>query len=733
MAHAETESVPSSKRMRTRPPVPTPDHTRDSTDAADIHTKTAAGTALAISAAATPLPAVDHSRVGIHKLPATVLGHALGWLGSSDLGGLAGTSPALRLAAIRHLRSARDVTLDMRVDVVAHGHAYAQHGCAVRGIRLMAAHLAAATHIRRRTTTTAAATPDSRGAVTSVATVDGAHIDLALSTMIARNAATLQSVDLSADGSDSFETLHALAACPRLTSFVLNSDHRKRPWERPWESDVIHTLVARNAACLTMLRAQPMGWATYALALRLPLEELRVSIHGALDLDPLSACTTLRRLFIGERDNVPAAAALSAHKAIAHALPRLTALQDLHLNSLYRHARGPDIWALPPALARLRVECVGNDTLPLISGAGVAVLDLSLCDAALVARLVPCFRASLRELRLEAVTAKPAGFLASLATLLFGCPRLCALRLDQFAVSARTLAALVAACPLLAALRAQVHSSFRAGDLAAVLGALQDRIRELDLYYGPEAENALLHEHERQRLAASHPDQHSYTDAHEAAVRDRDEALAIRRMPPLVLPHLAVLKLHMCTDRLLRKLTCPCLTASELVGAGVRLRRPLPPAAAFPHLERLALRVATVSSRVARMGDGHHARVVALSLSWEGAAEPPNFSVRGALDGACHFRPATLTAILACCPAVRKLAFVDRTLPQEILAALAGSEPSQIRELVIRTFLTAAPKPSDQLLADARALRTRHPLLSHVDVPCPHAIDPRLAHALFAP
>ena len=651
-------------------------------------------------AAAAPLFLGGHSRAGVASLPAAVLGHALGWLGSSDLGGLAGTSPALRLAAIRHLRSAREVTLDVCIYMFDRGHAAADalRGCAIRGIRLAAAYLSVATHIRRRATSGGTHGSKDAGAVTDVE-----RIDLALATMIARNAETLQSVCL--DSTDSLTTLALLANCRRLTAFVIPNNS---PY-RPEVAGIIRTLVMRNAASLTALCAQPMSAATCALALTsLPLEELHVSIRDAVDLGQLAACSTLQRLHISENDSVPAPSALAAHRSIALALPQLTALRELRVNSLCRRARGQDVWTFAPSLTRLRVEHAFDDTLPLIAGTGVAVLDLSFCDAALVARLVPCFRASLRELKLEFVTTRGADFLATLPAALADCPRLAALRLDDFSTSSRTLMALVAACPLLTELRARVHSSFRAGDLAPVLEALQGRIRELDLYYGPEAENALR----------------NTAEAADAAARDRGEALALRRILRLVLPHLAVLKLHMCTDRLLRKLTCPNLTVLELVGARVRLRRPVPPVAAFPRLERLALRVATVSTRVAPKDDGIHLRVVALSLSWEGAATSSIFY------DACDFRAATLAAVLARCPALAKLAFTDRTPAEQIVLALAGSGPSLIYELAIRAPLTAKA-PSDKLLAAAGALRTRHPLLSRLDVPCPHAIDPRLARALF--
>ena len=696
MAHAESESVPAIKRIRTGPPEQTPDRTRDGM---------AASTAVAVAELA-PLRMGGHSRIGINRLPAAVLGHALHWLGSCERGALAAASAVLRRAAIRHIRSTRKITLDVCLTRFERGHAADDtlRGCTIRGIRLLETHLLTATHIRRRTTPAVATTiNDSIHADDRI--IDAPRVDLALAIMIARNAATLQSVDLSEDGSDSFATVAALAGCRRLTALV------GLVGGEAWMQGLVRTIITRNAGCLRKLHARPLDSATLAAALaRLSLEDLTIVLDQSLDLAPLAKCATLQRLSLHNSASSPGSVVTATYNAIADALPTLTALQELRIQGLQRFGVGSNRWTFAPALTQLTIKHAEDGRLPEMSGS-VTTLELVACDALIVTRLLRSFHATLSELHLKSVTRKPHGFLATLPEDLAACPRLRSLRISRFSTSSATLAAIVRACPLLAVLHAQVHSDFGAHDLAATLQVLQARLRELILHYGQTSEAALLRSHQRQ---------HTGTDPW-----DLDEAAALRRMPQLVLPLLQVLKLHMCTDRLLRKLTCPRLTVLELLGAGVRLRRPLPPPAAFPQLETLALHIATESSRVARKGDGRHAHLTALTLSWEGA-ETSNIATN-----TCHFRAHTLAALLARCPTIRKLAFTDRTPAQHILATLAvPGPPSRICDLFVRTAI-AATAPFTQVLADARALRTRHPLLSRVDVPCHDTLDPRLADALF--
>ena len=675
---------------------------------------------------------------GIQRIPAAVFSCVLDLAGSRDLGALAAVSVPFRQSVIGHILRAKVVTLDVCADMYTHGHARtdALRGCAIRGIRLVTAHLAVATHIRKRPVC-----PPLNDVDTAFAKNDATHILNAAAAIVARNAATLQSVDINEfseeDARDealdsqsgcwytSDAVMVALLGCRRLTSLdMTDRDRTLDDGEPGWIRAVIHTIVERNDECMDKLTAHLISPPALSLALaRLPLKQLSIFFFDdRANFALLAGCTTLEKLWFGEMPDSP-----TARGAVASALTALTNLTELHVDG---HGTGDAKalpWCFPASLARLDVQDAFDAAMPDMAGGSLVSLKLERCDPAFTYRLVRGAGSTLRELELASTRSRLAPeetFCASLPSLLPACPSLTSLVVggDSAAtVAPSTLLELVRVCPLLAVMDVQIAASFQTRHLAALLEATQGRLRALCLYYAPSDEyNIWLN-------GRSNPDDDGYDDAN-AGVEVAAARLKTRGYyAPLLLPHLISLVVPACSDRFLRLLRCPMVGTLVLRGVRVRLDDPVPPPASFPSLETLNLRVSAAVGGTDSAVDGH-VRLRSLSLSWDSSAtSEPEF---GSYQSKCDFDPATLSAILDRCPGVTRLTFDDDTPAAPILAALADPRfalrPSRLTEVVILSELEA----SDGLLEVVLALRARHPRLERVNVPLPDELDPRIRAAL---
>ena len=660
---------------------------------------------------------------GDEGLPVDLFLHVFEWAGSADLGALAAVSRACRQLVVMHLRETCTITLDICTNMFAHGEAAldALRGCAIRGIRLAATHLAAVQRILTRDDDTIHLPRDEK------APGDHAHIKWAATVMISRNAATLQEVDLDESAWGECKLIvAALVECRHLTT--LDSDG----FSLEGFPTALLMIVASNLNRLTRFTVGDMTSDTLTLVLRrMPLTHLRVFVENDVDPVLLARCTTLERLRIddhrtGDEDDDRLGDRLaSTYDAFAYAAPRLTRLRELRVSTF----EGPNPkrlpWHFAPSVVRLIVSYGDDKSFPEVSGGSVALLDLDECEAPLVARLIASCRVTMRELRVANVRKKPARFFAALPVLLAQCPLLASIDIDGFA-RARTLLALVRACPALAVLRTEVHSSFRTMHLAAILVETQGRLRELRLGYSAAGEKAILATEGKWTILDAIPDE---IGALLFGGEDADEFEALARLPLLHLPHLASLDVHMCVDALLMKMRCPKLTRLRLLGARVRLQNLLPQPSAFPQLETLGVRVCSPS--ILPTVDSH-LHITTLTLSWEGSSCPRR--ARGRLhNGERAFRPEVLHHILERCPATAKLTFEDHTPAANLLEALVfprrlEQAPSRLFEIAIPTELR--PSSSVSLVHTVQRLPVRHPHLRRVDVARSVDLDRRIHEAL---
>ena len=651
---------------------------------------------------------------GLRALPAAVFAHVLGWAGSRDLGALAGVARLCRQSVVGHIRAAKAVTLDVCDTMFANGTLAddARRGCAIRGIRLVAAHLAAASHIQTRD-----AGPHGRASNvahdTADAETDAAHTKRVVASTIARNVATLQTVDFE-DGEwyECRPVMAALAECRRLTALDSGT-----PADRKWFRTALHTLVASNSGCMTKLVAGSMNSDTLSVALtRFALTDLRISLDMRLDATLLSKCTTLERLSIGDTMRCNRARLRAVFDALAHALPSLTRLQKLDMDTLCVDVVGMGTlpWRFAPSLTALELCSAHSEALPEMGGGSVATLQLSGCNAAIGVRLIRKFRATLRDVNIDPIKAGLRDFVADLPRLLDACPALECLRFGS-ALAPLEAMSLVRACPRLTLLHLLVDATFRPLDLGLLLVALHGPIRDLRVHYCERVEDAIV------------LDLRDSGDAKENKTHKREEKEIRLRLPQLLLPHLVSFDVEMCSDALLEKLECPQVTSLTLLGVRVRMRRPVPSPTAFPNLERLSLRIspaAPADMAETKVDAGKtHPRLRTLGLAWGRS----NYRVQDAWA----FRADVLCAILDRCPAATSLEFLCDTSATKLIAALAGpSRPqSRIVELTIRAKLEST---SDELLSAVRALAARHPRLQSVSAPQPAALDPRIREALSA-
>ena len=668
--------------------------------------------------------------VGIRRLPSAIFGCVLQYAGSCDLGALAAVSRQCREFVVGFIRTAKTITLDVCYgEMFGHGrgNADALRGCAVRGIRLVQAHLAAAHHIRYEWGTVV------RGAsidnINRSGTSDAKHIESAVTAMVVRSRDTLQSLGVGI-WCDCKALMTALSDCRHLTSLVLPS--AKLDSER-WIRGAMHTLVASNAGRLSTLVAHHMTADSLAVALRrLPLTRLQIQLAVRIDRTLLAGCTTLESLSLEDYmcehgSKFPAACA-----AIAHAAPNLTRLQKLHIKSIECFDPGELApWRFAPSLASVRLCACDDNMVPEMLGGSVTSLSLEKCEDRLDQRLVRWCHATLTTLDLCDSNYRPKMFIDDLLGPLATCSRLESLMVDgdkDMAASASTLVALTRACPNLTALHLPVRSSVRARHLAALLEATQERLRDLRLYY-PNSKQTKARRRDPSRTAKE------------------DGKGDPTRQPLLYLPHLVLLKVDMCNSELLQRVRCQRLETLDLAGVRVRLRG-VPEPASFPRLECLQMGALSAAARI----PGHppdlrrvHKRLSRLILrcDCDGLAKTDVVASFGA----------TLGCLIDCCPQLAELVFRGgrRRTPYErwvaalglaedqssapsewLISALAAAKksrhPSRLRKLVLPKKLAVS---SDELLRDIVSIRARPPQLASIDVACADTVEPRIVDALY--
>ena len=519
-----------------------------------------AATTAATTAATPATPAGRPKLLGTANYAPDTLGCVLAFLDTVGLAVVANTSRAHLHFLLRFVAGMREAFVQRKV-----GDRQADIRLSRQATRLLSLHARNLERLtvvpRKDSADTARATDPESMDNRDVYIGDLAHADLTairnmLPEIVAKNAATLRRVWIPPHLYSS-DILAALGRCRALAGIDLFSLNRSDLTAK----DQCAHILRQNQATLATLTVRGLAWEAIAPALtHSPLTTLSFSHvpHAVRDLTILGACTGLVHLSV-HTELTPLGMLVSwreSYQQLAVALPKLTRLRTLALDPQQGTDVSGILWSFAPTLQHLhlagqasfvpRIAAPGAGSLQIRSASPAELVQLAMGLPRLTSVHVQTLGHHLPRIVKNAI--RDAAFAGVFKRLRVA--RLCGVddEVSYLSLGGDTLCALAAGCPRLVVLDAHVHASFSVAHLERLLLAL-GRVRFLKLAFSPEAietrsiDAAQLKSATEEILAAT------------AAPAAMPVAMPAATTP-IVLPHLVVLRVPVCSDGFLRRLVC---------------------------------------------------------------------------------------------------------------------------------------------------------------------------------